>query len=65
MVFLLFITWIVDLLWLFYWVPHWLSDEMKNWQRGLHLFVIFVSTVNFLMKLAVIAMVWITQGKEI
>ncbi len=51
----------VDLLWMFYWIPHWGSDEMKDWQRGLHNFVIFFSFINFLMKLAVIAMLWLTQ----
>ncbi len=55
------VTWVVDLLWMFYWIPHWGSDEMKDWQRGLHNFVIFFSFVNFLMKLAVIAMLWLTQ----
>jgi hypothetical protein len=48
-------------LWLFYWVPHWQSEEMKNWQRGLHNFVIFASLINWVMKLAVIGMVWTTQ----
>ena len=61
MIVLLVVTWVVDLLWMFYWIPHWSSDEMKDWQRGLHNFVIFFSFVNFLMKLAVIAMLWLTQ----
>lgn len=28
---LLIVTWIVDLLWMIYWIPHWNSDEMKDW----------------------------------
>jgi hypothetical protein len=62
---LLVVTWVVDLLWMFYWIPHWSSDEMKDWQRGLHNFVIFISFVNFIMKLAVIAMLWLTQREFI
>jgi hypothetical protein len=61
LILLLAVTWFVDLLWLFYWVPHWQSEEMKNWQRGLHNFVIFASLINWVMKLAVIGMVWTTQ----
>jgi hypothetical protein len=62
---LLVVTWVVDLLWMFFWIPHWSSDEMKDWQRGLHNFVIFISFVNFIMKLAVIAMLWLTQREFI
>ena len=55
------VTWIVDLLWMFYWIPHWISDDLKDLNKGLHQFVIFCSLVNFLMKLAVIAMLALTQ----
>ncbi len=58
---LLCVTWFVDLLWMFYWIPHWNSDEMKDWQKGLHNAVIFFSVVNFLMKMAVIVMLGFTQ----
>jgi hypothetical protein len=46
---------------MFYWIPHWNSDEMKDWQKGLHNFVILFSVVNFLMKMAVIIMLGFTQ----
>ena len=55
------VTWIVDLLWMFYWIPHWSSDDLKDLNKGLHQFVIFCSLVNFLMKLAVIGMLALTQ----
>ncbi len=58
---LLVVTWVVDLLWMVYWVPHWNSDEFKDLQKGLHNFVILCSLVNFLLKLAVIAMLGFTQ----
>jgi len=58
---LLVVTWLVDLLWMFYWIPHWNSDEIKDLQGGLHTFVVFISMVNFLMKLAVIIMLGLTQ----
>lgn len=62
---LLVVTWVVDLLWMMYWVPHWNSDEIKDLQKGLHNFVIFISLINFFMKLAVIAMLWLTQREYI
>ncbi len=61
MIVLLVVTWLVDLLWMFYWIPHWNSDEIKDLQGGLHTFVVFISMVNFLMKLAVIIMLGLTQ----
>ena len=58
---LIAVTWFVDLIWMVYWIPHWNSDEMKDWQKGLHNFVILFSVVNFLMKLAVLVMLGFTQ----
>ena len=55
------ITWFVDLIWMVYWIPHWTSDEMKDWQKGLHTFVIFFSVVNFLLKMVVIIMLGINN----
>ena len=53
---LVVITWIVDLIWMVYWIPHWNSDEMKDWQKGLHNAVILFSVINFVMKLGVIVL---------
>lgn len=61
MIVLLIVTWSVDLLWMMYWIPHWNSDELKDLQGGLHSFVILISLVNFLMKMAVIVMLGFTQ----
>lgn len=61
MIVLLIVTWFVDLLWMMYWIPHWNSDELKDLQGGLHSFVILISLVNFLMKMAVIVMLGFTQ----
>lgn len=47
-------TWIVDILWIFYWVPVWFSDEMKDWQKGVHSFVAFFSIINFFLKVRII-----------
>ena len=44
-----------------YWIPLWNSDEMKDWQKGLHNFVILFSVINFLMKMAVIIMLGFTE----
>ena len=62
---LLIVTWLVDFIWMVYWIPHWNSDEMKDWQKGLHNFVIFISVINFLMKIAIIFMVGFSQRDNI
>jgi hypothetical protein len=43
-----------DLLWLFYWVPHWHSDEMAKWQSGLHNFVILCVVALLLLKVVIV-----------
>jgi hypothetical protein len=35
-----------------YWIPIWFSDEMKDWQKGVHSFVAFFSILNFLLKVS-------------
>ena len=62
---MLIVTWLVDFIWMVYWIPHWNSDEMKDWQKGLHNFVIFFSVINFLMKIAIIFMVGFSQKDNI
>jgi uncharacterized membrane protein len=61
MMILLVVTWLVDLIWMIYWIPVWNSEEMKDWQKGLHNFVIFFTVINFLMKMAVIVMLGFTH----
>ena len=59
------VTRIVDLIWMIYWIPHWNSDEMKDWQKGLHNVVILCSLVNFLMKLGVIILLGLNNRDKI
>ena len=47
------VTWIVDFIWLVYWGPFWNSEEMKDWEKGVHSWTLFWSTIGFLFKLAV------------
>ena len=49
---LLAITLLVDLIWLIYWGPFWRSDVMRDWERGIHNFVIFMSIIGFLYKVS-------------
>ena len=51
---LMAVSFLGDLLWLVYWVPHWWSSEMGKVQAGLHNFVILVSFANFILKLIVL-----------
>ena len=62
---LLAVSFIGDLLWMFYWVPFWWSGEGLKWQVGLHSFVILCSFVNWVMKLAVLAMLAMTKQADL
>ena len=44
------VTWVVDFIWLVYWGPFWNSDDMKDWERGVHSWTLFWSSVGFLFK---------------
>jgi hypothetical protein len=51
---LLALTFIGDLLWMIYWVPHWWGSEMAKWSLALHSFVILVSFANFVLKFIIL-----------
>lgn len=43
-----------DLMWLFYWVPFWHSEQMAKWNQGLHSLVTLSAVGNLLLKLIVL-----------
>ena len=43
-----------DLLWLFYWVPFWYSEQMAKWNQGLHSFVILCAIGNLVLKVIIL-----------
>ena len=48
---LLIITFVVDFIWLCYWGPIWNSDtEYGRWEKGVHSFVLSMSSINFVIK---------------
>ena len=51
MLFLMFVTWVVDLVWLLYWSPFYRSDKMRDWEYGIHMFTIVVVAIEFVFKL--------------
>ena len=55
MIILLIYTFIIDLIWLFYWKGFWRSDVMKDWERGIHNFVIIMSIVGIFYKVSPVA----------
>jgi uncharacterized membrane protein len=55
------VTWVADLLWMIFWIPTWFSDAMATTGKGLHSFIVFITFINFLLKLAVIIMVGCTK----
>mmetsp|Transcript_16803 Transcript_16803/g.18715 ORF Transcript_16803/g.18715 Transcript_16803/m.18715 type:complete len:136 (+) Transcript_16803:60-467(+) len=48
---LMFVTWIVDFIWLLYWTPFYRSDKMRDWEYGIHMFTIVVVIIEFIFKL--------------
>ena len=64
MILILFaITLLVDFIWLVYWGPFWRSDIMKDWERGIHNFVIFMGVVGFIYKIFVIVWMILAEGR--
>ena len=55
--FLMFITWVVDLVWLLYWAPFYRSDKMRDWEYGIHMFTIIVVILEFVFKLAMMLVI--------
>jgi len=51
---LLMLTAVADFLWMFYWIPHWWSKEIRKWSAGLHDFVILCSGLGFALKIVII-----------
>ena len=47
---LLIVTWLVDFVWLVYWGPFWNSKAMENWEKGIHTWTLFWSSVGFVYK---------------
>lgn len=43
-----------DILWMFYWVPHWWSEAMAKWQSGLHTFVILCVFALVILKIIIL-----------
>ena len=43
-----------DLLWLFYWVPFWYSEQMAKWDMGLHSFVCLCTLGSLVLKLIIL-----------
>lgn len=54
LMFLMALSFLGDLLWLFYWVPFWYSEQMAKWNQGLHSFVILCAIANLVLKIIVI-----------
>ena len=48
---LMFITWVVDLVWLLYWAPFYRSDKMRDWEYGIHMFTIVVVILELIFKI--------------
>jgi heme/copper-type cytochrome/quinol oxidase subunit 2 len=53
-----------DLLWLFYWVPHWWSDAMSKWQGGLHNIVILCVVALLVLKVVITLFIAVLDRKE-
>lgn len=60
------ITLLVDFIWLCYWGSAWNGEnDIGNWETGVHHFVFAMSIINFIIKLAAIVLVGLTEKGNI
>ena len=62
---LMFITWIVDLVWLLYWSPFYRSDKMRDWEYGIHMFTIIIVIIEFIYKLIMMVIIGLVDREDI
>ena len=65
MLVLMFITWVVDFVWLLYWAPFYRSDKMKDWEYGIHMFTIIIVVIEFIYKLCMIVLMAFVDREHI
>ncbi|KRX10875.1 hypothetical protein PPERSA_03092 [Pseudocohnilembus persalinus] len=59
LIYLFVFTALFDLIWIFYWWAFWNSqDYQEEWASGIQSFILFLSFVNFLIKLVIVALGW-------
>lgn len=47
---LMAVTLVADACWVFYWAPIWRSEELGDFEKGIHGLVIFTSMIGFIVK---------------
>ena len=65
MLILMFVTWVVDFIWLLYWTPFYRSDRMRDWEYGIHMFTVVIVIIEFIFKLIMMAIIVLVDQKEI
>lgn len=58
-------TWIIDIIWCLYWAPFWRSDIMKDWERGIHNFVIIMSVIGLIYKFVIMVVMFLAEMPSI
>ncbi len=64
MMILMFVTWIVDLIWLLYWTPFFRSEKMKDWEYGIHMFTVVVVIIEFIYKIVMMVILGLVDRDE-
>ncbi|CAI2382535.1 unnamed protein product [Moneuplotes crassus] len=65
---LMFVTLVVDIIWLLYWAPFYRSDKMRDWEYGIHMFTIVIVIIEVIYKLimmVILAFVDLDQIKDV
>ena len=65
MLVLMFITWVIDLVWLLYWAPFFRSDKMRDWEYGIHMFTIVIVIIEFIFKLVMMVVVVLVDQADL
>ena len=53
---LMAVTLVADACWVFYWAPIWRSEELGDFEKGIHGLVIFTSMIGFIVKVLYISL---------
>jgi len=56
---------IADVVWLLYYVPFWMSDQMAKWNAGVHSAVVFCSIADVVLKIIILGVLATVKSDDL